>query len=95
MAPPRHRSRPARPRGRRRPHLGARTSSLEVRAANAGAQALYAALGYETLGRRPRYYSDGEDTLIMRGPLPTITLAAVPNGMVADAQPGCERARGD
>ena len=25
----------------------------------------------------------------MRGPLPTITLAAVPNGMVADAQPGC------
>ncbi len=70
-------------------NLGARTSSLEVRAANAGAQALYAALGYETLGRRPRYYSDGEDALIMRGPLPTITLAAVPNGMVADAQPGC------
>lgn len=69
-------------------NLGARTSSLEVRAANAGAQALYAALGYETLGRRPRYYSDGEDALIMRGPLPTITLAAVPNGMVADAQPG-------
>lgn len=69
-------------------NLGARTSSLEVRAANAGAQALYAALGYETLGRRPRYYSDGEDALIMRGPLPTITLAAVPNGAVADARPG-------
>lgn len=66
-------------------NLGARTSSLEVRAANAGAQALYAALGYETLGCRPRYYSDGEDALIMRGPLPTITLAAVPNGeSVAD-----------
>lgn len=66
-------------------NLGARTSSLEVRAANAGAQALYAALGYETLGRRPRYYSDGEDALIMQGPLPTITLAAVPNGeSVAD-----------
>ena len=70
-------------------NLGARTSSLEVRAANAGAQALYAALGYETLGRRPRYYSDGEDALIMQGPLPTITLAAVPNGAVADARPGC------
>lgn len=66
-------------------NLGARTSSLEVRAANAGAQALYAALGYEVLGRRPRYYSDGEDALIMQGPLPTITLAAVPNGeSVAD-----------
>lgn len=61
-------------------NLGARTSSLEVRTGNAGAQALYAALGYEALGRRPRYYSDGEDALIMQGPLPTITLAAVPNG---------------
>lgn len=61
-------------------NLGARTSSLEVRAGNTGAQALYAALGYEALGRRPRYYSDGEDALIMQGPLPTITLAAVPNG---------------
>lgn len=70
-------------------NLGARTSSLEVRAANAEAQALYAALGYEVLGRRPRYYSDGEDALIMQGPLPTITLAAVPNGAVADARPGC------
>ena len=69
-------------------NLGARTSSLEVRAANAGAQALYAALGYEVLGRRPRYYSDGEDALIMQGPLPTITLAAVPNGAVADARSG-------
>lgn len=69
-------------------NLGARTSSLEVRAANAGAQALYAALGYEVLGRRPRYYSDGEDALIMQGSLPTITLAAVPNGAVADARPG-------
>ncbi|WP_241157222.1 tRNA (adenosine(37)-N6)-threonylcarbamoyltransferase complex transferase subunit TsaD [Adlercreutzia sp. ZJ242] len=47
-------------------NLGARTSSLEVRAANAGAQALYAALGYESLGVRPRYYSDGEDALIMK-----------------------------
>lgn len=69
-------------------NLGARTSSLEVRAGNAGAQALYAALGYEMLGRRPRYYSDGEDALIMQGPLPTITLAAVPNGAVADARSG-------
>ena len=69
-------------------NLGARTSSLEVRTGNAGAQALYAALGYEALGRRPRYYSDGEDALIMQGPLPAITLAAVPNGAVADARPG-------
>lgn len=63
-------------------NLGARTSSLEVRASNAGAQALYEALGYRSLGTRPRYYSDGEDAVIMEGPLPTITLASVPNGAV-------------
>ena len=50
--------------------LGARTCSLEVRAGNDGAQAFYRALGFESLGTRPRYYSDGEDALIMQGPLP-------------------------
>lgn len=46
--------------------LGARTASLEVRASNDGARALYGALGFKALGTRPRYYSDGEDALIMR-----------------------------
>lgn len=50
--------------------LGAQTCSLEVRIGNLGAQAFYQALGFESLGKRPRYYSDGEDALIMRGPLP-------------------------
>ena len=50
--------------------LGAHTCSLEVRAGNEGAQAFYRALGFESLGKRPRYYSDGEDALIMQGPLP-------------------------
>ncbi len=48
--------------------LGAQTCSLEVRAGNEGAQALYASLGFESLGVRPRYYSDGEDALIMKSP---------------------------
>ncbi len=52
-------------------NLGASTCSLEVRASNDGAQALYAALGFETIGTRPRYYSDREDAVIMQGPLPT------------------------
>lgn len=53
-------------------NLNARTSSLEVRASNAAAQAFYEALGYVVLGRRPRYYSDGEDALIMKAEkLPT------------------------
>ena len=50
--------------------LGARTCSLEVRTGNEGAQAFYRALDFESLGKRPRYYSDGEDALIMQGPLP-------------------------
>ena len=50
--------------------LGAQTCSLEVRVGNEGAQAFYRALGFESLGTRPRYYSDGEDALIMQGPLP-------------------------
>ena len=50
--------------------LGAATCSLEVRAGNVGAQAFYEALGFHTLGTHPRYYSDGEDALIMEGPLP-------------------------
>ncbi|WP_139651056.1 tRNA (adenosine(37)-N6)-threonylcarbamoyltransferase complex transferase subunit TsaD [Raoultibacter phocaeensis] len=50
--------------------LGAKGCSLEVRASNEGAQALYAALGFEVLGTRPKYYSDREDAVIMEGPLP-------------------------
>ncbi len=78
-------------------NLGARTCSLEVRAANAGAQALYGALGLTVAGKRPRYYSDGEDAVIMAGPLPTVTLAAVPNGPCTQGADGaagaCEVAR--
>ena len=51
--------------------LGASRCSLEVRRSNEGAQALYRALGMESLGVRPRYYSDREDAVIMEGPLPT------------------------
>ncbi len=50
--------------------LGASEATLEVRASNEGAQALYAALGFQSLGVRPRYYSDREDAVIMSGPLP-------------------------
>ena len=50
--------------------LGASRCSLEVRAGNVGAQELYAALGFRSLGVRPRYYSAGEDAVIMEGPLP-------------------------
>jgi len=40
--------------------------TLEVRASNAGAIALYERFGFRSAGTRPRYYHDtGEDALIM------------------------------
>jgi ribosomal-protein-alanine N-acetyltransferase len=43
--------------------------TLEVRATNAGAQALYAELGFAISGRRIGYYTDdGEDALVMTTP---------------------------
>jgi [ribosomal protein S18]-alanine N-acetyltransferase len=49
--------------------IGARRMTLEVRASNVAAQALYGAFGFEIAGRRPRYYTDdGEDALVMTTP---------------------------
>jgi ribosomal-protein-alanine N-acetyltransferase len=45
---------------------GAHSTTLEVRANNLSAQALYNRFGYEIVGRRPRYYKDNfEDAVIM------------------------------
>ena len=52
--------------------LGASTISLEVRVGNEGAIAFYENRGFETIGKRPRYYSDGEDAFIMKGSLSDI-----------------------
>ena len=41
---------------------------LEVRASNAAARALYAACGWREVGRRARYYPDGEDAVLYGGP---------------------------
>jgi ribosomal-protein-alanine acetyltransferase len=42
---------------------GATELALEVRASNGPARALYASVGLEQIGRRPRYYRDGEDAV--------------------------------
>jgi ribosomal protein S18 acetylase RimI-like enzyme len=45
--------------------LGLAGVHLEVRASNAEARALYAGLGFAEVGRRARYYVDGEDAVLL------------------------------
>ena len=65
--------------------LGATTCSLEVRASNAGAQAFYESLGMHSIGKRPHYYSDREDAVIMEGPLQGVIGSSAVGG-AADAK---------
>ena len=47
--------------------MGSRQLTLEVRVSNESAQALYAQLGFERVGRRKNYYlNPREDALILR-----------------------------
>ncbi len=49
--------------------IGARRMTLEVRASNHAAQALYRTFDFDIVGHRPGYYTDdGEDALIMTTP---------------------------
>jgi len=45
---------------------GARIAFLEVSISNQAARTLYARAGFTPTGRRPRYYADGSDALILR-----------------------------
>lgn len=45
---------------------GADRMLLEVSAANTGALGFYAAAGFSEIDRRPRYYKDGSDAIVMR-----------------------------
>lgn len=40
-------------------------ATLEVKASNTAAQQLYGKLGFQVAGKRPKYYADGEDALIL------------------------------
>lgn len=44
---------------------GAVAATLEVRPSNVAAQALYQRFGFGEVGRRPRYYVNGDDAVIM------------------------------
>lgn len=43
---------------------------LEVRPDNVAALTLYGRCGFHAVGRRPRYYQDGSDALLLEAPLP-------------------------
>jgi ribosomal-protein-alanine N-acetyltransferase len=53
----------------RAPATGADRMLLEVRADNRAAIAFYAARDFVEIDRRPRYYRDGTDAVVMRRPL--------------------------
>ena len=46
--------------------LGAAEAVLEVAERNRAARALYAASAWREVGRRPGYYADGQDALVLR-----------------------------
>jgi ribosomal-protein-alanine N-acetyltransferase len=49
---------------------GLESLTLEVRPSNAAALALYARLGFAPVGRRQRYYRNGDDALVLQAALP-------------------------
>jgi ribosomal-protein-alanine N-acetyltransferase len=55
---------------------GAQSVVLEVAVGNAAARALYAAADFTEIGRRPRYYADGSDALVLRAALPAVPAAS-------------------
>lgn len=44
---------------------GCERMTLEVSAANAGGKAFYDAVGLRVVGRRPKFYNDGSDAILM------------------------------
>jgi ribosomal-protein-alanine N-acetyltransferase len=68
---------------------GARHMTLEVRVSNTAAQHMYARFGFQTEGRRKKYYESKEDALIMwvhdiEGPQHADRLATIDAGILGD-----------
>lgn len=48
---------------------GLEKATLEVSAANQAAYGLYVSTGFSVVGRRPKFYNDGSDAILMDAPL--------------------------
>lgn len=51
---------------------------LEVRVSNGAAIALYDQLGFKQVGRRKKYYPDGEDAILMNKDIPGSSSTSLP-----------------
>jgi ribosomal-protein-alanine N-acetyltransferase len=63
--------------------MGARKVYLEVSVANIAARPLYTRAGFVETGRRPHYYSDNSDALVLRLDFDPLDFAAVPADLFA------------
>jgi ribosomal-protein-alanine N-acetyltransferase len=78
---------------------GSRWMTLEVRASNYGAMALYEKLGFKVIGRRRGYYTDdGEDAIVMwsdslNAPAFQERFKALREGIDIDISPSGDNAR--
>ena len=52
---------------------GAAAMFLEVSTRNHAAIGLYHSLGFQEVGRRPAYYTSGEDALVLKAPLKAVS----------------------
>lgn len=52
--------------------MAGETLTLEVRTSNTAAIAMYEQLAYQHVGRRPGYYTDGSDALVMTKRVPDV-----------------------
>ena len=75
---------------------GAANFLLEVRLGHEAALRLYGRCGLTVAGRRPRYYRDGEDALLLSASLPAEVGGASPmrraGGCLSEGARGVERA---
>lgn len=72
-------------------NLASEKIMLEVRASNTHAQGFYKEAGFEEIGRRKGYYSDGEDALVFSRALP-LEMDAAPESKALDFR-ACEPCR--